>query len=137
MGHPVVDLDKIHWYLHVISYALFAFSTTQLSITYHPSFADVVSQVKSYEIFFKSLDHPPPWDPLLLPLLPHATLVVMATTLVVDMDEEAITLNVTTPSIAKFILRKDAMPPFDVNATPAPPTLPMLPIWWKLSPPVC
>ena len=77
--------------------------------------------------------HPPLWDPLLLHLLlpavinPHLAM-VMAIILVVDMDEEVVTLNVTALSVVRFVVRKDTMLLFTVSATPALLMLPMLPI---------
>lgn len=134
MHRPIDDLDKIHWYLHGLGSTFFAFSTKLSSTLIFLHLLMSFSKQGVMKFLLDHWTHPLPWDLLLLPLLTPATLVVMAATLVVNMAEEAVAFNITSPSIAKFAVRKGTMPLFAVSITPTPPTLQMLPIWWKISP---
>lgn len=61
-------------------------------------------------------------------LLPPTTLLLMTATLMADMDEELVALNVTAPFIARSIMREGTMPLSVVSDTLTPPMLQMLPI---------
>ncbi|GFS35858.1 hypothetical protein Acr_00g0042540 [Actinidia rufa] len=55
IGHPIDDLDKVHWFLRVLGPDYKIFSTTMLSQLLLPSFADIVPKALSHEIFERSL----------------------------------------------------------------------------------
>jgi len=57
MGCPVKDTDKVHWYLRGLGHEFSSFSTTQLSLTPIPSFKDIVSKAKSFDLFSKFIDY--------------------------------------------------------------------------------
>jgi hypothetical protein len=57
MRCPVEDTDKVHWYLHGLGHEFSSFFTTQLSLTFIPSFKDIVLKAESFDFFSKSVDH--------------------------------------------------------------------------------
>ncbi|XP_073262680.1 uncharacterized protein [Populus alba] len=77
MGHPIDDLDKIHWYLRGLGFVFSTFSTTQLSLPSLSSFMKIVPMVESYENFIKSLKLPYTGFTL-LPSLPTTEINVFA-----------------------------------------------------------
>lgn len=58
IGRPIDDVDKVHWFLRSLGYDVDSFSTTQMALTPLPNVANLVSKVKSFEIFQKSLKPP-------------------------------------------------------------------------------
>jgi hypothetical protein len=54
MGHPVDDLDKIHWYLRGLGSAFSTFSTTQLSLLSLPSFTEIVPVDQKGKLTYKN-----------------------------------------------------------------------------------
>ena len=61
IGRLVDDTNKVHWFLRGLGLDFTSFSTAQMAQTPLPSFPDLVSKAKSFEIFQKYLDnHGPP-----------------------------------------------------------------------------
>ncbi|KAL6337939.1 hypothetical protein AAG906_005404 [Vitis piasezkii] len=51
IGRPVDDTNKVHWFLHGLGSDFTSFSTAQMAQTPLPSFPDLVSKAKSFELF--------------------------------------------------------------------------------------
>ncbi|KAL6320943.1 hypothetical protein AAG906_010752 [Vitis piasezkii] len=55
IGHPIDDLDKVHWFLRALGPDYKIFSTTMLSQLPLPSFVDIIPKALSHEIFERSM----------------------------------------------------------------------------------
>ena len=55
IGRPIDDLDKVHWFLRALGPDYKIFSTTMLSQSPLPSFADIIPKALSHEIFERSV----------------------------------------------------------------------------------
>jgi len=55
IGRPIDDLDKVHWFLRALGPNYKIFSTTMLSQSPLPSFADIIPKALSHKIFERSV----------------------------------------------------------------------------------
>lgn len=55
IGHPVDEMDRLHWYLCGLGPAYEVFSTTIRTTRSSPKFRDLVAQAESQELFIQSL----------------------------------------------------------------------------------
>ncbi|PWA40684.1 zinc finger, CCHC-type, Gag-polypeptide of LTR copia-type [Artemisia annua] len=62
IGHPVAEMDKLHWFLCGLGTSFETFSTAIRTSKPSPVFRDLLSQAESHEIFLQSLHGsiPPP-----------------------------------------------------------------------------
>ena len=62
IGHPVAEIDKLHWFLCGLGPSYEVFSTALRATKPAPLFRDLVAQAESHEMFLKSLHGttPPP-----------------------------------------------------------------------------
>ncbi|XP_076913547.1 uncharacterized protein LOC143572213 [Bidens hawaiensis] len=55
IGHPVLDMDKIHWFLCGLGVSFESFSILVRNTRPPPSFRDLVTQAESHELFMQTL----------------------------------------------------------------------------------
>ncbi|KAI3669704.1 hypothetical protein L6452_41051 [Arctium lappa] len=60
IGHPVVEIDKLHWFLCGLGPSYETFSTAIRATKPAPLFRDLVTQAESHELFLQSLHGTPP-----------------------------------------------------------------------------
>jgi hypothetical protein len=56
IGRPVDNTDKVHWFLCGFGAKFSSFSSAQMALAPLPSFVDLVSRAKSFELFQKSFE---------------------------------------------------------------------------------
>ncbi|GJS04403.1 retrovirus-related pol polyprotein from transposon TNT 1-94 [Tanacetum coccineum] len=59
IGHPVVEIDKLHWFLCGLGPSYETFSTAIRATKPAPMFRDLVTQAESHELFLQSLHGTP------------------------------------------------------------------------------
>lgn len=57
VGHPVEDMDKVHWFLCGPGSSFESFSTAHQAATPCPSFHNLLSHAESYDLFLKSIQN--------------------------------------------------------------------------------